>query len=213
MSAFLERVHAEASKLKKKFKETSRKRKGPSAEEAINNLREAEEKIASETEAAKKYSKTNKKMALAALKRKKLHEIELGRIDGVLTKLEGQRTALENVGMHGEVLDVLGKTNEALKKANMNMDIDKVADLMDDIAEGLATSEELNEAISRPIGDLVDEDDLLKELQELQDNVAPLPETALPEVPAGPVTRARASREKIRKMNTMEELEQWAAAN
>ena len=32
-------------------------------------------------------------------------------------------------------------------------------------------------------------------------------------VPAGPITRSRASREKIRKMDTMDELKEWAAAN
>lgn len=36
----------------------------------------------------------------------------------------------------------------------------------------------------------------------------------LPDVPAGPITRARASRDKLRRMDTeMEELQKWAAAN
>ncbi|VDM81696.1 unnamed protein product [Strongylus vulgaris] len=36
----------------------------------------------------------------------------------------------------------------------------------------------------------------------------------LPEAPSGPITRARASREKLRRMDTeMEELQKWAAAN
>ncbi|CAI5442533.1 unnamed protein product [Caenorhabditis angaria] len=227
MSAFFEKLHSEAHKLKEKLKEKSRKRKAPTPEDAINQLRDAEDlltkkqlyyelKITEEVENAKKYSKSNKKMALAALKRKKHHEIELSRIDGVLTKLEAQREALENVGMNAEVIDVLGKTNEALKKAHGNMDLDEVHDLMDEIADGLAQSQEFNEAISAPIGDVVDEDDLLKELQELQDNVAELPKLPtipsqdLPEVPSTQPTR---SRPKIRKMDTMEELEQWAATN
>ncbi|CAB3404114.1 unnamed protein product [Caenorhabditis bovis] len=218
--SFFERLHEEAHKLKEKIKEKSRKRKAPSAEDAISNLKDAEdllvrkqeyfeEKIAQEVENAKKYSKSNKKMAIAALRRKKHYEIELNRIDGMLTKLEAQRTALENVGLHNEVIDVLGKTNETLKKEHDKMDIDKVHDLMDEIADGLATSEEFNEAISAPIGDVADEDDLLKELQELQDEVADLPPTALPEVPK----TALPSRPKVRKMDTMEELEQWAASN
>lgn len=71
--------------------------------------------------------------------------------------------------MHNEVIDVLGKTTETLKKEHAKMDIDKVHDLMDEIADGLAMSEELNEAISAPIGDVADEDELMQELQELQD--------------------------------------------
>uniref|UniRef100_A0A8R1HUH2 Uncharacterized protein n=1 Tax=Caenorhabditis japonica TaxID=281687 RepID=A0A8R1HUH2_CAEJA len=227
MSSFFDRIHEEAHKLKEKIKEKSRKRKAPSAEEAIGNLKDAEDllvkkqeyfeqRIQQEVETAKKYSKSNKKMALAALRRKKHHELELSRIDGVLTKLEAQRAALENVGIHNEVIDVLGKTNITLKKEHEKMDLDQVHDLMDEIADGLAMSDELSDAISAPIGDVADEDELLQELQELQDNVADLPSTsslpavptALPEAPTGPLTRA-----KMRKMDTMEELEQWAAAN
>ncbi|CAI2345176.1 unnamed protein product [Caenorhabditis sp. 36 PRJEB53466] len=220
------------SSLKEKIKEKSRKRKAPTAEEAIGNLKDAEdllvkkqeyfeERIQQEVENAKKYSKTNKKMALAALRRKKHHELELSRIDGVLTKLEAQRSALENVGIHNEVIDVLGKTNETLKKEHAKMDLDKVNDLMDEIADGLAMSDELSDAISAPIGDVADEDELLQELQELQDNVADLPSTSnitlpdvptgLPDAPTGVLTRG--GRAKVRKMDTMEELEQWAAAN
>ncbi|CCD72323.1 Charged multivesicular body protein 4b [Caenorhabditis elegans] len=231
MSWFFDRMHEEAHKIKEKIKEKSRKRKAPTADEAIGNLRDAEEllikkqeyfelRIEQEVESAKKYMKTNKKMALAALRKKKHYEQELSRIDGVLTKLEAQRTALENVGMHNEVIDVLGKTTETLKKEHAKMDIDKVHDLMDEIADGLAMSEELNEAISAPIGDVADEDELMQELQELQDNVADLSTTTklpdvpatLPEAPSGELTRA-GRRGKFRKMSTMEELEQWAASN
>ncbi|PIC46572.1 hypothetical protein B9Z55_006219 [Caenorhabditis nigoni] len=228
MSWFFDRMHEEAHKIKEKIKEKSRKRKAPTAEEAIGNLKDAEEllikkqeyfelRIEQEIEAAKKHMKTNKKMALAALRRKKNHEQELSRIDGVLTKLEAQRSALENVGMHNEVIDVLGKTNETLKKEHAKMDIDKVHDLMDEIADGLAISGEFNDAISAPIGDVADEDELLQELQELQDNVADLTPSKLPDVPTVlpevPAAAPAGRRGKFRKMSTMEELEQWAASN
>ncbi|PAV84242.1 hypothetical protein WR25_16561 [Diploscapter pachys] len=234
-----EKVHETASEIKAEIKAYSRKRKAPTAEDAISKLKETEElltrkqehfeeKIAQEVENAKKYAKTNKKMAISALRRKKQYEIELGRIDGTLSKLEAQRVALENVGMNQEVVDVLSGTNETLKNANKKLDIDKVADLMDQIADDLAMSDELNQAISRPIGDVADEDDLMAELEQLQaDSVKTpeLPESSkkrakagansidLPDVPAGPITRSRASREKIRKMDTMDELKEWAAAN
>lgn len=87
-------MHEEAHKIKEKIKEKSRKRKAPTADEAIGNLRDAEEllikkqeyfelRIEQEVESAKKYMKTNKKMALAALRKKKHYEQELSRIDGV----------------------------------------------------------------------------------------------------------------------------------
>ncbi|KAJ1369641.1 hypothetical protein KIN20_031141 [Parelaphostrongylus tenuis] len=209
----------------RKFFHKKRKRKHSisSAEEAINNLRDLEtllikkqehyeEKIATEVANAKKHGVKNKKLALAALRRKKHHEIELSRIDGVLMKIEAQRRALEDAGMNMEVLGVLDQTRNALRTANQKLDIDKVAELMDEIGEGLQLADEFSSAISRPIGDVIDEDELLGELEDLEKNAIPAVE--LPDVPAGPITRARASRDKFRRMDTeMEELEKWAAAN
>lgn len=40
---------------------------------------------------------------------------------------------------------------------------------MDDIGEQMQDSQELNDAISRPIGDVVDESELLDELRELEE--------------------------------------------
>lgn len=77
--------------------------KALTAGEAIQKLRETEEmlmkkqeylekKIEQETAAARKNAKTNKRIALQALKRKKNHEKKLQQIDGTLTTLEYQRT-------------------------------------------------------------------------------------------------------------------------
>ncbi|XGW11915.1 hypothetical protein V3C99_012967 [Haemonchus contortus] len=202
-----------------------RKQSAPSAEDAINNLRDIEDllakkqtfyedKISAEIANAKKHGQKNKKAALAALKRKKHYETELSRIDGVMMKIEAQRTALEGAGLNMEVLGVLDQTTKALQIANQNFDLDKVGDLMDSIAEDLQLSDEFANAISQPIGDVHDEDELLKELEDLEKNNAPAVLTELPDVPAGPITRSRASRDKFRRMDTeMEELQKWAAAN
>ncbi|VDL79054.1 unnamed protein product [Nippostrongylus brasiliensis] len=212
-------------KLLEKTIEKTRKRKQPvpTAEEAINNLRDIEAllvkkqeyyegKIADEVASAKKHGQTNKKLALAALKRKKHHETELSRIDGVLVKIEAQRAALEGAGLNMEVLGVLDHTTKALRVANQNFDLDKVGELMDTIAEDLQLSDEFANAISQSIGDVHDEDELMKELEDLEKNATAAVE--LPDVPAGPITRARASRDKLRRMDTeMEELQKWAAAN
>jgi charged multivesicular body protein 4 len=47
-----------------------------------------------------------------------------------------------------------------------NMDLDNIGELMDEITETFQTSKEVTDAISRPIGELYDEDDLLKELED-----------------------------------------------
>ncbi|EPB71445.1 SNF7 family protein, partial [Ancylostoma ceylanicum] len=158
-------------------KKRKRKQATPTAEEAINNLRDIEailvkkqeyyeEKIAAEVATAKKHGTKNQKLALAALKRKKHHETELSRIDGVLMKIEAQRTALEDAGLNMEVIGVLDHTTAALRLANQNLDIDK-AGFGFHFMGGLL-SDEFATAISQPIGDVHDEDELMKELEDLE---------------------------------------------
>ena len=72
--------------------------------EAIQKLRETEEmlnkkqdflekKVDAETATARKNAKTNKRVALAALKRKKRYEKQLQQIDGTLTTI-GKNSSL-----------------------------------------------------------------------------------------------------------------------
>ena len=86
--------------------------------EAIQKLRENEEmlmkkqdflekKVEAETATARKNAKTNKRVALAALKRKKRYEKQLQQLDGTLTTLEQQREALESANTNTAVFQVM----------------------------------------------------------------------------------------------------------
>jgi charged multivesicular body protein 4 len=132
-------------------------------------------------------------VALQALKRKKRYEAQLNQIDGTLTTLEYQREALENANTNTEVFKVMASAAKASKAAHAELDIDKVHDLKDEINEQQDIAREISEAISNPIsglGDDMDEDELLKELEELeQENLdkelLDLPTTGpLPDVPS-----------------------------
>ncbi|XP_041375270.1 charged multivesicular body protein 4c-like [Gigantopelta aegis] len=155
--------------------------KAPTPQEGIQRLREVEEmlikksdflekKIQSEIATAKKNGTKNKRVALQALKRKKRLEKQLQQIDGTLSTIELQREALENASTNTEVLKVMGTAAKALKGAHQNLDVDKVHDLMDDVAEQNEIASEISDAISNPVGfgDDVDEDDLLEELEQLE---------------------------------------------
>ncbi|XP_034026488.1 charged multivesicular body protein 4c [Thalassophryne amazonica] len=152
---------------------------GPSPQEAINKLRETEEMLTKKQEylekrieqellTAKRHGTKNKKAALQALKRKKRLEQQLTQIDGTLSTIEFQREALENSHTNTEVLKNMGYAASAMKKVHDNMDINKIDDLMQDITEQQDVAQEISEAISRPYGDMVDEDELLAELEELE---------------------------------------------
>ena len=136
--------------------------KAPTTGEAIQKLRETEEmllkkqeflekKIDSEVATARKNAKTNKRVALGALKRKKRLEGQLQQIDGTLTTIEQQREALEGANTNTAVLTTMGEAAKALKKAHADMDVDQVHDMMDDIAEQQDVAREISEAISNPV--------------------------------------------------------------
>lgn len=83
---------------------------------------------------------------------------------------------------------------KAFKAAHSDLDVDKVQDLKDDIAEQQELANEISNVISSPIGldAQLDEDELLKELEDLQQEdldrqLIELPEAAvdLPKVPVG----------------------------
>ncbi|NXG56619.1 CHM4B protein, partial [Hemiprocne comata] len=156
--------------------------KGPSPQEAIQRLRDTEEMLSKKQElflesehsyappTQKKNQQTKKLAALQALKRKKRYEKQLAQIDGTLSTIEFQREALENANTNTEVLKNMGFAAKAMKAAHDNMDIDKVDELMQDIAEQQELADEISTAISKPVGfgEEFDEDELMAELEELE---------------------------------------------
>ena len=89
---------------------------------------------------------------------------------GTLTTIEFQREALEDADINKLLLESMSDAGKVLKKRQKNMDIDKVEDLMDEVREQQQIAEEISSAISNPIafGQDVDEDELMKELEELE---------------------------------------------
>merc|ERR1712156_171362 len=129
--------------------------------EAIQKLRETEEmlmkkqdflekKVDAETATARKNAKTNKRVALGALKRKKRYEKQLQQIDGTLTTMEQQREALEGANTNTAVLQTMGEAAKSLKKAHEGMNVDDVHEMLDDIAEQQDVAKEISDAISSP---------------------------------------------------------------
>lgn len=140
---------------------------------------------------------------MQALKRKKRYEAQLTQIDGTLTTLEYQREALENANTNSEVLKTMGEAAKAFKNAHSELDIDKVQDLKDDIAEQQELANEISNVISSPIGfdANLDEDDLLRELEELEQenlddqllNIPPAATDSLPKVPSAEPSLAKSN--------------------
>ncbi|KAK7867993.1 hypothetical protein R5R35_014775 [Gryllus longicercus] len=130
-----------------------------------------ETKIKKEENLARRHAKTNKTLALQALRRKKRYETYLQQVDGTLTTVEMQRETLEGAHTDKLVVESMKVASQALKTANKKLNVDEVHNVMDDLAEERDKALEVSEAISKPVGfgfDDIDEDDLLKELEEME---------------------------------------------
>ncbi|XP_008632570.1 PREDICTED: charged multivesicular body protein 4b [Corvus brachyrhynchos] len=114
----------------------------------------------------------------------------------------------------------MGFAAKAMKAAHDNMDIDKVDELMQDIAEQQELADEISTAISKPVGfgEEFDEDELMAELEELEQeeldkNLLEIsgPETVpLPNVPSISIPSKPAKKKEEEEDDDMKELEAWA---
>lgn len=208
-----------------------------STQDALQKLQETEDmllkkndflelKVKQELETAKSHGTKNKRLALQALKRKKNYEQQILHIDGVLNTIQNQKSSLENASMNSGVLTVMGDAAKALKSAHNKMDIDKVHDLMEDIAEQQEVANEIASVISSSVGlgNDVDEDELLKELEAMEeeeldqklgmtddDEVLQLPKVPISDLGIKTGTSSHAKKQK-QEDSDLAELEAWANA-
>jgi len=177
-----------------------KKPKGPTLAESIQQLREANDILEKReahlskqmatalTEARKKSKAKDKRGALFHLKRKKLYEKQIEQIYGKKTNIEIQIMTLEAAAGNTEVLSAMRKGADALKRTVKETDIEKVADVMDDINESMQLADELGEAMSQTIGPQLDEDELNAELEEMENE---LNDEEMLKAPAVPATRVK----------------------
>ncbi|KAH8916084.1 Snf7-domain-containing protein [Atractiella rhizophila] len=132
-------------------------------EDHLNN------KIEEETKKAKANVSTNKRVATAALRQKKLYEGELEKLAGRRQTLEAQVASIESANINMETVKAMKQGADVLAKIHGNLDIDKVDRTMESIREQMDLQEEISNAISQPqFNDGIDEDELRKELEDLE---------------------------------------------
>ncbi len=129
--------------------------------------------------------------ALYLMKRKKLHEAELTKIENVKMTLETQCINLESASQNKDTFLAMKEGKNAMAKIRTEVGIDQVDELMDDIREEMEQAQEISDAIAAPVDPLAtDEDELLAELEQMgADDLeaellsAPGGEISLPSVP------------------------------
>ena len=155
-------------------------------DDLIKYQKKIEGNLEKDKELAKKLLKEGKKdRAKLLLRKKKYHESLLTRTDGQLNNLETLVHDLEFSQVEKQVLDGLKNGNEALKKANEMFSIEEIEQIMDDTAEAAEKQREIEAILSGQLTE-DEEDDVLKELDELIGDVPMKNEESHEEIPELP---------------------------
>ncbi|THH13282.1 hypothetical protein EW146_g6915 [Bondarzewia mesenterica] len=157
-----------------------------------------QKKIEEEISKARANAVSNKAVATAALRRKKMFEAELDKLQGARLQLEMQVNTLESANLNAETMAAMKKGSDALKHIHYNLNIDKVDATMNEINAQRELANEIADAISNPVnaGMDLDETDLEQELADLEqeelDTRLNLPDHVPVHTPVGPSRVAEA---------------------
>lgn len=121
-------------------------------------------------DAKKKMAKGNKKGAINAMKKKKLYEQEIEKIENIKMTLEMQIIHLESSSQNAANVYAMKEGTHALQTIHKTYNSDQVEDLMDEIREETDNARDINDALRVPIdSNMFDDDDLLNELEGLDE--------------------------------------------
>jgi len=120
-------------------------------------------------EAKEKMAKGDKRGAVYAMKKRKMHDAELAKIENVKMTLETQAISLEGAAQNMQTMDAMKSGNSTLKSIRKAFGIDKVDELLDDVRDEMEAHQEVDHAFSQPIDPfmMADEDELMAELNAL----------------------------------------------
>eukprot|EP00484_Ammonia_sp_Unknown_P021777 CAMPEP_0197028088 /NCGR_PEP_ID=MMETSP1384-20130603/7870_1 /TAXON_ID=29189 /ORGANISM="Ammonia sp." /LENGTH=226 /DNA_ID=CAMNT_0042457035 /DNA_START=149 /DNA_END=829 /DNA_ORIENTATION=+ len=155
----------------------------------IKYEKEMQKKIDRETEMCKKLLKAGKRdQAKLALRKKKYQQNLLEKTRNQLLNIEELIENVEAAQMQQEVFKAMQVGTDLLQKINSEMSIEEVEQLMDDTAEAIAYQQELNDLLSQDLT-AADEDDVLKELAQIEQMEADELGLEMPDAPSKEVQK------------------------
>jgi len=173
--------------IEEMWKKIFAKKKAPTTNDSIDSIRNnlqlldkrdsyLSDKIQQEDINARKALKNNNRtLAMASLKRKKVYEQQLQRINSQKSNLETVLLQVEEATMNIETVNAQKQGAEALRRAYGGLSADKIEDEMDKVRDAMEDHREITNALGQSnVGESYDEDELLAEL-EMLDTIEELP--------------------------------------
>ena len=162
-----------------------------------------EKKIAAQIKQAKAKSKAgDKRGALMCLKRKKMYDKEIAKMQGVSMTLEQQIFNIEGAQTNVDTVNAMKEGKDALASMQGAVNVEQVEELREDIEEQQQRADEVGDILAEGMGAaaMMDEDDLLAELDGLEEEdaaaamaAAPAAPLSMPAAPTGAIEAGRAA--------------------
>ncbi|KAH7090102.1 late endosome to vacuole transport-related protein [Auriculariales sp. MPI-PUGE-AT-0066] len=129
-----------------------------------------QQQVDGEMSKARTNVSSNKAVATAALRKKKLLETEMDRVGGMRLALEKQAIDLESANLNRETMLTMEKASKALKSIHGNLTVETVDKVMEDLADQHLIAEQISQAISNAdgIGSDIDMTELEEELKQIE---------------------------------------------
>jgi Snf7 len=124
-------------------------------------------------EAKDKKNGGDTRAALFAMKKKKLYETEIEKIQNVKMTLETQIFHVESSVYNAATVAAMSNGAKTMKQIHSQTGVDKIEDILDEIREEAEIGQELNNALGQQL-DPVDDDELLAELEGLTLSTGPV---------------------------------------
>ena len=147
----------------------------------------------------------NKKLAIFHLKKKKMIDKQNDVLSSYLLNLEKQGFLLEDYILNKKIIDTIKRNKMTMSLINFN--IDKIDNMIESINQKILLNEDLNNILSNPLGNDSDDDELLKELSEIDDKTEnKKSEIILPEVPKDSLKKKNSEDEVNEALDNLEKL-------
>ncbi len=132
------------------------------------------------------------KRQIEIMKRKKQYDIQIQQLEGQIANLEQTSNATQSASMAKDMVNIMKDSNVAMKDITSKMSVTDVEDVTDDLNENILEVNDIQKALSNPIGmDIVDQEDMnedilkeiaswneevhIKEAQKVDDSLPVLP--------------------------------------
>lgn len=140
-------------------------------------------KIERETQLCRQFLREKKRnKAKLVLRKKKFQQNLMEKARMQLLNIEEMIENIESAEMQQQMLAAMKQGTTLLQQINSEMDIDEVEQLMDDTAEAIAYQQEINDILSQNLSN-IDEDEVLKELEMIEQMEADSIAMEMPIVP------------------------------